>query len=144
MHLWPISYTTLSDQAIAPTRIHESDAGFDLYSTQTILLTPGMHHCCMTDISIQFPVGYFWWIAPRSGLASKHALHVLGGIIDQWYTGNIGVILINLWTQAYDIKQGDRIAQLIIMPYILASLTMSQTLDTHSTRWDQGFGSSGI
>ena len=78
-----IRYCTLSDQAITPTRTHQSDAGYDLYSSQDCVLIPHQQVCIPTDIAIQFPPGYFGWVAPRSGLASQYAIHVLGGIIDQ-------------------------------------------------------------
>jgi dUTP pyrophosphatase len=134
-------YTKLSDQAITPTRTHANDVWYDLYSTESHLLLTNKQYCFMTDICVQLPNWYFGRIAPRSGLAKKYSIHVLWGIIDQWYIGNIGIILINLWSQDLMIQAWDRIAQLIIMPYLSLNLIQVEWF-TQTHRWTQWFGSS--
>lgn len=138
-----VSCLTLSQHAILPSRTYPDDAWYDLYSPVSITLSAGAHQCIMTDIAIQLPDWYFGWIAPRSGLASKYAIHVLGGIIDHGYTGNIGVILINLGNQDVDIQAWDRIAQLIVMPYLSYQMQVAIWQLDSSMRSDKWLGSSG-
>ena len=98
-----------------------------------------------TGLRIELPEGYEAQIRPRSGLALKHALTVLNspGTIDSDYRGDIGIILINLSAQDVIIKDGERIAQLVVAPVCRARIEEAQSL-MPSPRGDGGFGSTGI
>ena len=104
----------LNPLAGIPTRANSSDAGFDLYSTETYLLKPFERKLFKTGISIEIPTGNYGRIAPRSGLAYKHGIDTLAGVLDSNFRGEVGVILINLGDKDFQVSQGERIAQLII------------------------------
>ncbi len=127
---------------ILPTRAHNTDAGWDLYTPKTFTLMPHEKMCIDIKIAITVPYGTYGRIAPRSGLAYKHGVDVLAGVIDHQYTNNIGVILINHGTTSVEFKEGNRIAQLIITKIELCNLTEVDSLDVDSR--GGGFGSTGI
>jgi dUTP pyrophosphatase len=86
----------LSDKAIIPTRVNPTDAGLDLYSCEDYVLQPLERKLFKTNIAIQLPPGYYGRIADRSGNALKRGLHVMGGVLDESYRGDVGVILLNV------------------------------------------------
>lgn len=96
-----------------------------------------------TDIQIEVPEGCYGRVAPRSGLAWKNSIDVGAGVIDQDYRGNVGVILFNFADADFEVKKGDRVAQLICeritYPVVEEAKTLSDT-----TRGEGGFGSTGI
>lgn len=98
-----------------------------------------------TGVKVAIPQGYMGIIVPRSGLALKRGIQVINtpGIIDSGYRGEIKVGLINHGNSDYEISEGDRIAQLIIVPYIKADFVEVEKLNSTS-RGDGGFGSTGI
>lgn len=136
----------LSDTAILPTRGSEQAAGYDLYADipEAILLGPGDTLKINTGISIAIPQGFFGGIYPRSGLATKQGLAPANkvGVIDSDYRGPIIVALYNQSAVPQFIHPGDRIAQLIIQPYVSFAWKEVKDLD-ETERGDGGFGSSG-
>jgi hypothetical protein len=90
-----IPFQKLSEKAKVPSQATFSDAGYDLFSTEAYALKPGERKLFKTNISTAIPHGYYGRIAPRSGLAYKHGIDVLAGVIDSGYRGDIGIILIN-------------------------------------------------
>ena len=153
-----IKYQKLSDFAICPSKNTKADAGYDLYSTEPALIRPMERRLISTGISIEIPEGYYGRIAPRSGLAVRKGLDVMAGVIDSGYRGEIKVLLVNLNSDstkgtAYEnffgsfgkveIKQGDRIAQIVIEKCYSAKWTEVEEL-SDSERDEGGFGSSGI
>ena len=131
----------LSPKAKTPTQSTSESIGLDLYhSREDIIIKPGQMTTLHTDISIEPPKGTYVRIAPRSGLAHKHQLHVLAGVIDADYRGPINVLLHNLGTTNVTITQGQRIAQMIcekaVIPKIEVNTTLSDTI-----RGNNGFGS---
>ena len=97
-----------------------------------------------TDISISIPQGTYARIAPRSGLAHKHFIDVGAGVIDEDYRGSVGVILFNFGDQAFEVQQGDRIAQLIL-ERIEADAVVEEVQELDDTvRGEGGFGSTGV
>ncbi len=109
-----IQFKKLNDKAITPSQATPWDAGYDLFTTENYILKPGERKLFATHISIAIPYGYYGRIAPRSWLAYKHGIDVLAGVVDTGYRGDIGIIVINLWQEDFAIKEGDKIAQLII------------------------------
>lgn len=104
----------LSPEAKLPSQARKGDAGYDLMAIQSIGLSPGQRYIFKTGMAMAIPDGYYGRIADRSGLAAKKGIHVLAGVIDAGYRGEIGVVLINLSDQTQTILAGDKIAQMVI------------------------------
>jgi dUTP pyrophosphatase len=137
-----IKFKRLSQDAQIPTRATAGSAGFDIYSNGFYLIKPQVRCLLDTDIAMQLPEGWWGELKPRSGLAAKHGLDVLAGVIDSDYLGEIKVSLINLGEHDVEIKKGDRIAQLIIQRY---ESEWVEVEELHSTdRGNGGFGSTGV
>lgn len=135
----------LSDRAIIPTRGSEYSAGLDLYSAEDATIFPNSTRAIHTDIAMEIPPGYFGGIYARSGLSTKHGLRPANcvGVIDSDYRGEIIVCLHNDNTQSYTIQEGERIAQIIIQPYLhIPELTPADELE-ETIRGESGFGDSG-
>lgn len=140
----------LDDGAKMPTRAHEEDAGYDLYSRETKLVTAKGNAKFDTGVHIALPfyevnrsrklrtVGF---IKSKSGLNVKHDL-TTDGVIDMGYTGSIAVKLYNNGNTDYLVKKGDKIAQLVILPCITMPLVETDRLD-ETERGNNGFGSTG-
>ncbi|ORY19476.1 dUTPase-like protein [Clohesyomyces aquaticus] len=111
----------LSDKATAPTKGSAFAAGHDLYSARDIVIPARGRARVDTDISIAVPAGTYGRVAPRSGLAAKHGIDTMAGVIDADYRGQVGVILANLSDTDFEVKVGDRIAQLIVEKVCLVS-----------------------
>ncbi len=137
-----IKVKKLNPQAVFPDYSHPGDAGLNLYSLEDYLLQPRERHAFATGLAIEFEPGYVGLIKDRSGLAFKHGLHALAGVIDAGYRGEYKIVLINLGSQVYHIKRGDKIAQLLIMPVIQAEIIEADQL-SGSSRGSGGFGSTG-
>lgn len=125
-----------------PERKMEGDAGLDLYCREDAEINPLEIKQVSTGIAIEIPKGYFGLIKDRSGLSLK-GLHVLAGIIDENYRGEIKVVLINLSKEKIKIEKFTRIAQLLILPYLKVDVKEVEEL-SESNRMDKGFGSSGL
>jgi dUTP pyrophosphatase len=132
----------LSDKAIIPTKAHDTDAGYDLYTTESYTLKPGERKVFKTDISLAIPPTLYGRIAPRSGLAVKKGIDVLAGVVDSSYRGEVSVVLINLGQESVTIWPEDKIAQIIFEEYSSHEFTLVDELDT-TKRNTNGFGSSG-
>ncbi len=134
----------LSPSAVIPARAKEHDAGYDLFNAEpeAVVLQQNERRLFPTGVAMAIPAGYYGRIADRSGLAKKEGLHVLGGVVDCGYGGNIGVILINLGWLPVRIEPGQRIAQIIIERCETAEFQVVDELPT-SERGAGGFGSTG-
>lgn len=137
-----IRFRKLTEKAEIPFRASQGAAGFDLFTIDSFLLEPGKKAMFGTGIQMELDPGYWGCIKPRSGWAYKYGLDVLGGVIDSDYRGEIKVILINLGTFTVEVKEGDRIAQLIIIPH-MSSFTVGEDF-TDTDRGGHGFGSTGF
>jgi len=139
-----IKIVLLNQNAQLPSKQHELDIGYDLYSCNQYDLKPHKVTFIETGISIELPVGYGGFILPRSGLASKHSITSINspGLIDPGYTGEIKVPLINHSDTIYNLKQGERFAQLVLIEVNNASFNIVDKLDD-SIRSNKGFGSTG-
>ena len=139
-----IKFMKLSTNAYTPTKADPDSAGYDLYATEDVTIQGGCSQKIDTDIAMAIPSGHVGYIFARSGLACKKGIRPANcvGVIDSSYRGNIGVVLYNDSNQNYDIKKGDRIAQLVIMEYPETSLFEVKELDK-TERGKGGFGHSG-
>ena len=137
-----IQVQLLNPEAKLPSKTNPTDAGFDLYSTVDADILPGRRKLLPTGVSMAIPSGYYGRIADRSGNAFSLGLHVLAGVIDETFRGEIKVLLVNLSDVPVEIKRGHRIAQIIITAISNLPLTQVQELDS-TDRGASGFGSSG-
>lgn len=132
----------LTETAILPYRATDGAAGLDLYADEEGNLPAGGRRIVGTGISMAIPKGYVGLIWPRSGLAVKHGIDTLAGVIDSDYRGEIKVALINFGPEDIFIRQGDRIAQLLVQP--IAHFKMKEADELANTaRGGNGFGSTG-
>lgn len=134
----------LNDKAKIPTRGSKKAAGMDLYSTTDATIMPHETVKVGTGLAIQPPEGYFGAIFARSGLATKFGVRPgnCTGVADEDYTGEYIVALHNDSCAPVSIKNGDRIAQLVFLPYISVEFKEVDELDK-TDRGDGGFGSTG-
>ena len=133
----------LSLNGHVPLRSSEGSAGLDLVSPISGTVLPMQRLLVQLDIIIQLPPGTYGHILPRSGLALKHGIHIGAGVIDEDYRGNVGVLLWNLSDTPFSFKKGDRIAQLVVKPYVKVDCEETDVLDD-TIRGIGGFGSSGL
>jgi dUTP pyrophosphatase len=141
-----LNVTKLVPDANLPARSTPGAAGYDLFSTDSYVVLPGRRVVVSTGITVQLPPGTYGRIAPRSGLAVKHGLDTLAGVIDPDYTGEVKVVLQNTdLNQPFVIRPGYRIAQLILEKYETAEVVEVPGECTQLTdRGAGGFGSTGI
>ncbi|MBZ3884050.1 Deoxyuridine 5'-triphosphate nucleotidohydrolase, mitochondrial [Sciurus carolinensis] len=137
-----LRFVRLSEHATAPTRGSKRAAGYDLYSAYDYIVPPMEKALVKTDIQIALPSGCYGRIAPRSGLAAKHFIDVGAGVIDEDYRGNVGVVLFNFGKEKFEVKKGDRIAQLICEWIFYPDIEEVQVLND-TERGSGGFGSTG-
>ena len=165
-----LNFKKLSPTAITPTKAHTTDAGFDLYADEDVVLKYGDTAAIKTNIAIELPEGYVADVRPRSGLTLNTGLRVHYGTVDSGYRDGIGIICENgshvqndennknriykvasgtlhhasIWEQeVIIIKQGQKIAQLVILP--IPEITLQEVTElSDSDRGINGFGSTGI
>ncbi len=139
-----INVNKLSDNAIIPTQGSAFAAGYDLYAAEDTVVACGARKLIKTNISMEITLGYYGRIAPRSGLAYKSGIDVLAGVIDSDYRGDIGVILYNTDKNIdFEVKKGDRIAQIIFEACYSVAFNEVKNLD-NTSRQSGGFGSTGV
>jgi dUTP pyrophosphatase len=142
--LLKINVKKLSENATIPTQGTKFAAGYDLYAAEDEVVVCGTRKLIKTNISMEITPGYYGRIAPRSGLAYKSGIDVLAGVIDSDYRGDIGVILYNTDKNIdFEIKKGDRIAQIIFEACYSATLNTVENLD-NTLRQGGGYGSTGV
>ena len=161
----------LSENATLPTRNHSTDAGFDIYAAETVIIEPQEKALIATDIAVNIPKGYVGLLTSRSGVSSKTHLVVETGKIDAGFQGHMKINIKNdyedngaetifkrdlkdkiiiederhLYKQGtYVINKGERLAQLVIVPIWTPTLQKVDEFSEVSERGDKGFGSSGI
>lgn len=132
----------LHPDARIPSYAHEGDAGMDLYSQEDYILKPLERALVKTGVAMEIPEGYWGNIRDRSGLASKKGIHTLAGVVDSIYRGEIGVVIMNLGKEDFEIKKGDKIAQMLIQKVEQANVIEVNEL-SETVRGDGGFGSTG-
>jgi dUTP pyrophosphatase len=134
------------DQSLPlPAYAYPGDAGLDLRAAADCVIQPGKRALIPTGLQLAIPEGYAGFVQPRSGAAARQGLSLVNtpGLIDSQYRGEVRVIAINLDDeQAIDIRRGDRIAQLVILPIPQVTLQEVETLE-ETERSKKGFGSSG-
>jgi dUTP pyrophosphatase len=127
-----------------PARATEHAAGLDVVAAEDITLAQGQRHAVATGFAIAIPEGYEVQVRPRSGLALKHGITCLNtpGTIDSDYRGEVKVILANLGSEPFEVRRGERIAQLVPAPVLASSFREVEALG-ETSRGVGGFGSTG-
>lgn len=135
----------LHAEAELPSRAHAGDAGLDLVAVESATLAPGARATVGTGIAVEIPEGWAGLVCPRSGLAARHGIGVVNGpgVIDSGYRGEVRVVLYNSdLTDTFEVRPGDRIAQLVLTPVLLAPVLEVEALSV-AGRNEDGFGSTG-
>ena len=140
-----VLFKKIHADAVLPAYAHPGDAGLDLCACEAATLQPGERRLVRTGLVMELPPGTEAQVRPRSGLALKHGITLLNapGTIDEGYRGELGVILVNLGQEPFEVAPGMRIAQMVVAPVLRVAVAASETLgETH--RGDGGFGSTGV
>ena len=140
-----LRFARLREDAVVPTRAHDGDAGLDLYAAEAAHLGPGERWSVPTGIAVEIPKAHAGLVLPRSGLAREHGIALVNspGLVDSGYRGELRVLLLNTDpAETYRVAPGDRIAQLLVVPFATVEPVETEAL-AESARGDGGFGSSG-
>jgi dUTP pyrophosphatase len=137
-----LKFLKLHPAAKLPARGSAEAAGLDLFSIEEVTLAAGARAMVRTGLSVAVPRGFYGRVAPRSGLAVKHGLDVLAGVIDSDYRGEIMCALVNHGRETLTLEAGQRIAQLIVEAIITPEPAWADALD-ETARGAGGFGSTG-
>ncbi|MCK9568045.1 dUTP diphosphatase [Candidatus Pacearchaeota archaeon] len=136
-----IKIKKLNPNAIIPKYSHVGDAGMDLFSIEDLILKPKHRALIKTGLSIELPKGYVSLVWDKSGIALK-GIKTMGGVIEHTYRGEYKIILVNLSSEDYEIKKGQKIAQLLIQKIETAEVEEVNEL-SETIRGTGGFGSTG-
>ena len=134
----------LDPGARLPARAHPGDAGLDLFAAADVEIPAGEARLVGTGLAIELPPGTEGQIRPRSGLSLRHAVTVLNapGTIDAGYRGEVGVVLVNHGRRTFRIRQGMKVAQLVVAPVVEVEVVEAASL-SETARSGGGFGSTG-
>ena len=124
-----------------PEYATDGAAGADLRAAESVTLPAGGRAAVATGVSVEIPAGYVGLVWPRSGLAVRHGIDTLAGVIDSDYRGEVKVVLVNHGPEPWAVAPGDRIAQLLVQPAARARFTRAALAP--SGRGAGGFGSTG-
>jgi len=125
-----------------PSQPYARDAGYDLYAAEAVELPPQERREIPTGLAFELPEGHVGLIWDKSGLAARHGLTVLGGVIDAGYRGEVLVCLVNTGSEPHAFAVGDKVAQLLVQKIALPAIVEVDEL-SDSERGERGFGSSG-
>ncbi|MFM9044984.1 MAG: dUTP diphosphatase [Solirubrobacterales bacterium] len=140
-----IKFKKLSPSGRLPGAANPGDAGVDLHAAEDAHIGPGERWKVGTGIAVEIPPGHAGLVLPRSGLANRHGIALVNspGLVDSGYRGEIGVLLLNTDpAEIFRVSEGDRIAQLMVTPYVEFEPVEADDLSP-SERGSDGFGSSG-
>ena len=137
-----LSVNVLSDTATVPSRGSKGSAGLDLSCDKSFALQPNERRLIGTGLALTLPPGTWGEIKPRSGLAVNYGIDVMAGVIDEDYTGEIKILLINTGNRPLKCCAGDRIAQMVIQHYVAPNIMVVPKL-VETNRGEGGFGSTG-
>lgn len=140
-----LRFRRVHPDAVLPAYAHPSDAGMDVRSVDELTIAPGRRALVHTGLVMMLPPGYEAQVRPRSGLALKSGVTVLNtpGTIDSGYRGEVGVILANFGEADFQVKTGDKIAQIVVAPVTQAEIVETEDVD-ETDRGAGGFGSTGV
>lgn len=131
----------VEEGSFIPKRMHETDAGLDLFANKDKRIKPYGNATIKTGVHIQLPKGCCGLLVSKSGLNVNHNI-TSTGLIDEGYTGEITVKLYNHGSAWYTVHRGDKISQLVVLPCMYVETQLVEELE-ESERGDNGFGSTG-
>ena len=134
--------TVLGDGASLPEYASFGAAGADLRASEAVDIPPGGRAAVPTALRLQIPPGHVGLVWPRSGLAVRHGIDTLAGVVDSDYRGEVRVVLVNHGEEAFRIAKGDRVAQLLVQRVERAAFTAVPEIED-TGRGSGGFGSTG-
>lgn len=137
-----IKIKKLNPDAVLPNYAHEGDVGMDIFSNENYTLKPGERKTISTGIAIELPHGYASLVWDKSGIASK-GITILGGVIDAGYRGEYKILLLNTSDNYYEIKKGNKIAQILVQEVEIVEIEEVKDL-SETSRGTGGFGSTGL
>lgn len=138
-----IKVKKLHPEAVIPSHTIAGDAGLDLRSVEDMMILPRERGLVPTGLSFELPEGYVSLIWDKSGIALKGGMKTMGGVIEHTYRGEYKIILYNTSDKPYEIRKGDKIAQMLIQPIITVQVEEATEL-SQTKRGIKGFGSTGI
>ena len=140
-----LRFRKVHPDAVLPSYAHPSDAGMDVRSVEDLTISPGKRALVHTGLVMLLPPLYEAQVRPRSGLALKSGVTVLNppGTIDSGYRGEVGVILANFGDADFQVKKGDKIAQIVIAPVTQPEIVETTEVD-ETDRGSGGFCSTGV
>jgi dUTP pyrophosphatase len=133
----------LTKEAITPRYAHPGDAGMDLFSNEEAVIRPHERKLISTGLAMAIPEGFVGLIWDRSGIASKHGLKTMAGVVDSNYRGEVKILMHNLSPEEFKVEKGMRIAQMLVQPIAVKGIQEVDDLE-ETNRGDSGFGSTGI
>lgn len=136
-----IKIKKMKPDAIIPSYAHPGDIGMDLYSREDVTIAPGSSHLFDIGIAMEFDEGHGAIVMDKGGVA-KQDVHTMGGVFDAGYRGTYLIHLFNHGTQAYKVQKGQKIAQIVVLPVMIPTLTEVDELND-SARGEGRFGSTG-
>jgi len=137
-----ILFKKLHPDALIPRFSRPGDAGLDLCSIENLVIPSKNRMIVKTGVALAIPPGYVGLFWDRSGLAAKHGIHILAGVLDCTYRGELMVVMYNSGQEDYSVQAGDRIAQILIQPIETPIIEEVSELPD-SVRGEGRFGSSG-
>jgi dUTP pyrophosphatase len=139
----PLEVPTLVGEGGAlPEYATAGAAGADLRASEAVEIAPGGRAAVPTAVRLQIPPGHVGLVWPRSGLAVRHGIDTLAGVIDADYRGEVRVALVNHGDEPFRVARGDRVAQLLVQRVERAAFTAAASIDD-TERGGRGFGSTG-
>ena len=138
-----IKIKKLSENAALPRYAKPGDAGMDFYSNEELTILPNERKLVSTGISMAIPEGYVGLIWDKSGIATKHGIKTMAGVIDSGYRGEVKILVHNLSDQVHKIEKNTKVAQMLIQPIECREVIEVEELD-QTERGEEGFGSTGI
>lgn len=139
-----IHFQKIDPSAKLPSYAYEGDAGMDIFSCQDVEIAPGTHEVISTGLKIAIPEGHGGFVWDKSGISVKNHITIIAGVIDSNYRGELKIALSNLGKKPYQVKKGEKIAQLIIKSVVAPEIMEVDELSNTDERGDKGFGSSGL
>ena len=132
----------LNDNATLPTQAHSTDAGIDLYTSKKAVIVGGSVKRLETGVALGIPKGYFAKVFDRSGFGMETTISFKAGVIDEGYTGEVGLVASNTGPYPITIEKGTKVAQVVLLPYPKVEIKEVKSLAS-TQRGNKGFGSSG-
>jgi dUTP pyrophosphatase len=139
----PIQIKKLRPDAKLPVYSLPGDAGMDLFSAEDVVIAPGARHSVSTGIAIRIPAGYVGLIWDKGGLSHKKGLKTLGGVFDSNYLGEYLIGLVNLGTEDFVVKKGEKVAQVLFQQVEAAVIEEVTEFGEDTARGERRFGSTG-